>query len=156
MSIWRKFYANLMSILCQNAITKSSSNWTKETIMGSHWELLSCCQDDVRCFQMFYACFQMLSGCSQSEWPTIAQNLRSVCFQAFLGAFLPHVQGVPMNPHVQKQKVPNIYCKGVGSQNAWLWAALDQSLSYSGGLIESCPYPGIFDSLPPEYIWQRG
>ena len=29
-----------------------------------------------------------------TEWPIIAQNLRSICFQAFLGAFLPQVQGV--------------------------------------------------------------
>ena len=28
-----------------------------------------------------------------AEWPTIAQNLKSICFQAFLGAFLPQVQG---------------------------------------------------------------
>ena len=43
-------------------------------------------------------------------WPTIAQNLRSICFQAFLGAFLPQVRGVPVNPHVQR--VQNMYGKG--------------------------------------------
>lgn len=49
------------------------------------------------------------------EWPIIAQNLRSVCFQAFLGAFLPQAQGVPVNPHVQR--VQNMYDKGgAGSQ----------------------------------------
>ena len=37
-----------------------------------------------------------------TEWPIIAQNLRSICFQAFLGAFLLQVQGVPLNPHVHK------------------------------------------------------
>ena len=31
-------------------------------------------------------------------------------FQAFLGAFLPHVQGVPVNPHVQR--VQNMNGKG--------------------------------------------
>ena len=29
----------------------------------------------------------------ETEWPIIAQNLKSICFQAFLGAFLPQVQG---------------------------------------------------------------
>ena len=37
-----------------------------------------------------------------TEWPIIAQNLKSICFQAFLGAFLPQVQGVPVNPLVQR------------------------------------------------------
>ena len=36
-----------------------------------------------------------------AELPTIAQNLKSICFQAFLGVFLPHVQGVHVNPHVK-------------------------------------------------------
>ena len=45
-----------------------------------------------------------------TEWPIIAQNLRSICFQAFLGAFLPQVQGVPVNPHAQG--VQNMYDKG--------------------------------------------
>ena len=66
----------------------------------------------------------------------IAQNLRSICFQAFLGAFLPQEQGV--NPYVQR--VQNMYDKGgQGVKNAWLWVAFDQSLFCSGGLIESCP-----------------
>ena len=32
-----------------------------------------------------------------------------------------------------------VWQRGVRSQNAWFWAACDQSLSYSGGLIESYP-----------------
>ena len=32
-----------------------------------------------------------------------------------------------------------IWQREIGSKNAWLWAAFDQSFSYSGGLIESCP-----------------
>ena len=55
-----------------------------------------------------------------TEWPIIAQNLISICFQAFLGAFLPQVQGVPVNPRVQK--VQNMYDKGGQVvKNAWLW-----------------------------------
>ena len=55
-----------------------------------------------------------------TEWPKIAQKLRSICFQAFLGAFLPQVQGVPVNPRVQR--VQNMYDKGgQGVKNAWLW-----------------------------------
>ena len=63
-----------------------------------------------------------------TEWPIIAQNLKSICFQAFLGAFLqaflgaflPQVQGVPVNPRVQR--VQNMYDKGgQGVKNAWLW-----------------------------------
>ena len=43
-----------------------------------------------------------------------------------------------VNPHVQR--VQNMYGKGGKEvKNAWLWAAFDQSFSYSGGLIESCP-----------------
>ena len=54
-----------------------------------------------------------------TEWPIIAQNLKSICFQAFLGAFLPQVQGVPVNPCVQR--VQNMYDKGgQGVKNAWL------------------------------------
>ena len=30
-----------------------------------------------------------------------------------------------------------------------LLSKFDQSFSYSGGLIESCPKPGTFDHLPP-------
>ena len=45
-----------------------------------------------------------------SEWPTIAQNLRSIWFQALLGAFLTQLRGFPVNPHVQR--VQNIYGKG--------------------------------------------
>ena len=48
-----------------------------------------------------------------TEWPKIAQNLRSICSQAFPGAFLPQAQGVPVNPHVQR--VQNMYmAKGGG------------------------------------------
>ena len=60
-----------------------------------------------------------------TEWPIIAQNLRSICFQAFLGAFLPQVQGVPVNPRVQR--VQNMYDKGGQRvKNAWLWATFNQ------------------------------
>ena len=53
-------------------------------------------------------------------WPIIAQNLISICFQAFLGAFLPQVQRVPVNPRVQR--VQNMCDKeGQGVKNAWLW-----------------------------------
>ena len=53
-----------------------------------------------------------------TEWPIIAQNLISIYFQAFLGAFLPQVQGVPVNPRVQR--VQNMYDKGgQGVKNAW-------------------------------------
>ena len=45
-----------------------------------------------------------------TEWPIIAQNLKSICFQAFLGAILTHVQGVPVKPHIQR--VQNMYGKG--------------------------------------------
>ena len=50
------------------------------------------------------------SFCATYEGPIIAQNLRSICFQAFLGAFLPQLQGVPVYPHVQG--VQNVYGKG--------------------------------------------
>ena len=49
-------------------------------------------------------------GRGGTKWPTIAQNLRSICFQAFLGAFFPHAQGVPVIPYVQR--VQNMYGKG--------------------------------------------
>ena len=69
-------------------------------------------------------------------------------FPGISGCILSHVQGVPVNPHVQR--VQNMYGKGGwGVKNAWLWAAFDLSFSCSGRLIESCPKPGIFDSLPP-------
>ena len=42
-----------------------------------------------------------------------------------------------------------IFVCAISVKNAWLWAAFDQSFSYSGGLIESCPKPGTFDPLPP-------
>ena len=62
-----------------------------------------------------------------TEWPIIAQNLKSICFQAFLGAFLPQVQGVPVNPRVQR--VQNMYDKGgQGVKNAWLWQLSISSL----------------------------
>ena len=47
-------------------------------------------------------------------------KLEKYFFQAFLGAFLPQVQGVPVNPRVQR--VQNMYDKGgQGVKKAWLW-----------------------------------
>ena len=37
-------------------------------------------------------------------------KLEKYCFQALLGAFLPHVQGVQVNPYAQR--VQNMYGKG--------------------------------------------
>ena len=95
-----------------------------------------------------------------TEWPTIAQNLKSICFQAFLGAFLPQVQGswwilCPEGSEFVWQKG----CRELN--NAWLWVAFDQSLSYSGELIESCHNQAFLTPCPPlSYIfwtlWTRG
>ena len=71
-------------------------------------------------------------------WATIAQNLRSICFQAFLGAFLLQVQGVPVNPYVQR--VQNMNDKGgQGVKNAWLRVTFNQSPAIGKGLIKSRP-----------------
>ena len=73
-----------------------------------------------------------------TEWPIIAQNLRSICFQAFLGAFLLQVQGVPVNPYVQR--VQNMNDKGgQGVKNAWLRVTFNQSPAIGKGLIKSRP-----------------
>ena len=43
---------------------------------------------------------------------------------------------------------------GEGVKNAWLWAAFDQSLSYSGELIESCHNQAFLTPCPPlSYIF---
>ena len=66
-------------------------------------------------------------------------KLEKYLFPGIFGYIFDPATRVPVNPHVQR--VQNMYGKGGrGVKNAWLWAAFDHSLSYSGGLIESCPY----------------
>ena len=72
-----------------------------------------------------------------TEWPIIAQNLRSICFQAFLGAFLPQVQGVPVNPHAQG--VQNMYDRGARSQKHLVMCNFQSVPCYRKGTDQKPP-----------------
>ena len=88
-----------------------------------------------------------------TEWPIIAQNLISICFQAFLGAFLPQVRGVLVNPHVMPGygrllispfPIAGNWLKVAITRHFWLPAPLCHTYSEPSGHEDSLgpPVPG--------------
>ena len=75
-------------------------------------------------------------------------KLEKYLFPGISGCILAPATGGPSESSCSEGS-EYVWQRGVGSQKCLVRAAFDQSSSYSGGLIESCPKPGTFDPLPP-------